>query len=61
MYGDYKDRFHVMHEENPFVINNFTKQAKGYLKWIDDNLWDLNRMQKSVTCPFMQAAENRHS
>ena len=28
------------------IINDITKQAKAYLKWIDDNLWDLNRMQK---------------
>ena len=37
---------HGADEENPFVINDVTKQAKGYLKWIDENLWDLNRMQK---------------
>ena len=37
---------HGQDEESPFVINDVTKQAKGYLKWIDDNLWDLNRMQK---------------
>jgi len=28
------------------IINDITKQAKAYMKWIDDNLWDLNRMQK---------------
>ena len=33
-------------EENPFVINDVTAQAKGYSKWINDNIWDLNRMQK---------------
>ena len=37
---------HGEDEENPFVINDITKQAKGYLKWIDNNLWNLNRMQK---------------
>lgn len=37
---------HGEDEENPFVENDITKEAKGYLKWIDDNLWDLNRMQK---------------
>ena len=37
---------HGPDEENPFVINDVTSKAKGYLKWIDDNLWDLNRMQK---------------
>ena len=33
-------------EENPFVVNDVTKTAKGYSKWINDNIWDLNRMQK---------------
>ena len=33
-------------EENPFVQNDVTAQAKGYSKWINDNIWDLNRMQK---------------
>ena len=23
-----------------------TAQAKGYYRWINDNIWDLNRMQK---------------
>lgn len=33
-------------EENPFIVNDVTKAAKGYSKWINDNIWDLNRMQK---------------
>ena len=33
-------------EEYPFVVNDVTEQAKGYSKWINDNIWDLNRMQK---------------
>ena len=33
-------------EENPFVIHDVTAKAKGYSKWINDNIWDLNRMQK---------------
>ena len=33
-------------KENPFVQNDVTAQAKGYSKWINDNIWDLNRMQK---------------
>lgn len=37
---------HGEDEDNPFVENDITDQAKGYLKWIDSNLWDLNRMQK---------------
>ncbi len=37
---------HGENEGNPFVSNDVTDQAKGYLRWIDDHLWDLNRMQK---------------
>ncbi len=37
---------HCDDEENPFVINDVTVQTKGYSKWINDNIWDLNRMQK---------------
>ena len=37
---------HGEDEENPFVINDVTKQAKGYNKWINENIWALNRMQK---------------
>ena len=35
-------------EENPFVINDVTAQAKGYYNWINDNIWNLNRMQKQL-------------
>lgn len=37
---------HGEDEENPFVLNDVTPQAKGYINWINDNIWDLNRMQK---------------
>jgi hypothetical protein len=37
---------HGNDEENPFVINDVTEQAKAYAKWVNDNIWDLNRMQK---------------
>lgn len=37
---------HGSDEENPFVINDVTDQAKGYAKWVNDNIWNLNRMQK---------------
>ena len=39
---------HGEDEDNTFVINDVTNQAKGYLKWIDNNLWDLNRMKKQA-------------
>ena len=41
--------FIVIHgpdEEDPFVPVDVTKEAKGYYRWINDNIWDLNRMQK---------------
>ncbi|MCR4877569.1 MAG: hypothetical protein K5922_10365 [Clostridiales bacterium] len=41
--------FIVIHgpdEENPFVPVDVTREAKGYEKWINDHIWDLNRMQK---------------
>lgn len=37
---------HGSDEENPFVINDVTEHAKGYSKWVNDNIWNLNRMQK---------------
>ena len=37
---------HGPEEENPFLPVDVTKQAKGYYRWINDNIWDLNRMQK---------------
>ncbi len=37
---------HGPDEENPFVINDVTEQAKGYATWVNENIWNLNRMQK---------------
>ena len=37
---------HGPDEEKPFVPYEVTKEAKGYWRWINDNIWDLNRMQK---------------
>lgn len=37
---------HGHDEENSFVLNDVTDQAKGYYKWINDHIWNLNRMQK---------------
>ena len=33
-------------ESNPFVINDVTWKAKSYYRWINENIRDLNRMQK---------------
>lgn len=44
------DRIHIVtrgpDENHPFVINDVTLSAKGYQKWVNDHIWDLNRMQK---------------
>ena len=37
---------HGPNEEKPFVPYEVTKEAKGYWRWINDHIWDLNRMQK---------------
>ena len=37
---------HGPDEENPFVPMEITKEAKGYYNWVNDNIWDLNRMWK---------------
>ena len=33
-------------EDDPFVPVDVTDKAKGYYKWINDNIWNLNRLQK---------------
>ncbi len=37
---------HGTDEDNPFVLNDVTNDAKGYYNWINDHIWALNRMQK---------------
>lgn len=37
---------HGEDEENPFVINDVTEEAKGYAAWVNENIWNLNRIQK---------------
>ncbi|MBQ2461590.1 MAG: hypothetical protein II504_04040 [Clostridia bacterium] len=37
---------HGQDEENPFVPVEITSQAKEYYRWINEHIWDLNRMQK---------------
>ena len=37
---------HGPDDENPFVPVNVTEQAKVYRNWVNDHIWDLNRMQK---------------
>ncbi len=37
---------HGPDEDNPFVPNDVTKEVKALYSWINDHIWDLNRMQK---------------
>lgn len=37
---------HGPDEANPFLPMEVTTEAKGLYNWINDNIWDLNRMQK---------------
>ena len=52
---------HGEDEESPFVIHDVTKEAKGRAKWVNDHIWDLNRMQKQIeeveVCPGEQCME----
>jgi len=41
--------FLVLHgedEDNPFELHDITAQARGYVKWINDHIWDLNKKKK---------------
>ena len=56
--------FIVLHggdEENPFLPVDVTDRAKAYYRWVSDNIWDLNRMQKQpdepTTEPGAQCSE----
>ena len=37
---------HGPDEANPFVPVDITAKARGYYQWINENIWELNRMQK---------------
>lgn len=39
---------HGPDESDPFVPVDVTAEAKGYYSWINDHIWDLNRMQKQA-------------
>ena len=58
--------FIVIHgpdEENPFVPVDVTEEARSFVPWVNEHIWDLNRMQKQreevaaepgaqCTCPY---------
>ena len=47
--------FIVIHgpdEEHPFLPVEVTEQVKPLTKWVNDHIWDLNRMQKQLEEPL---------
>ena len=55
--------FIVLHgpdEEYPFLPVDVTKEAKGYYKWINDHIWDLNRRQKEPEEIKVEPGEQCH-
>jgi len=55
--------FIVLHgtdEEYPFLPVDVTKEAKGYYKWINDHIWDLNRRQKEPEEIVIEPGEQCH-
>ena len=42
---------HGADEQNLFVPIDVTERAKGYYNWINEHIWELNRMQKEPTEP----------
>ena len=52
--------FIVLHgpeEENPFLPVDITEQAKAYAPWVNEHIWDLNRMQKEKEEPRTEPGE----
>ena len=49
---------HGPDEDNPFVPNDVTKEVKALYSWINDNIWDLNRMQKEREEPQIEPGEH---
>jgi len=48
---------HGADEQNPFVPVDVTERAKGYYNWINEHIWELNRMQKEPTEPHIATGE----
>ncbi len=40
--------------DQPFATVDITSEAKTYTKWINDNIWNLNRMQKNREEPQIE-------
>ena len=48
---------HGPDEENPFVPVDVTEQAKGTADWVNDHIWNRNRMQKDRKEPDTEPGE----
>ena len=48
---------HGQDENNPFVPVDVTEKAKSYYSWINDHIWELNRMQKQQEEIQVEAGE----
>ena len=48
---------HGEDEENPFVPVEVTEGAKGCYNWINENIWDMNRMWKEKEEPELEVGE----
>ena len=49
---------HGLDEENPFVPVEVTGEVRALYSWINDNIWDLNRMQKEKEEIRMEPGEH---
>ena len=48
---------HNPDESNPFLPVEITDQAKGLSPWINEHIWDLNRMQKEKEEPNIEPGD----
>lgn len=48
---------HGPDENDPFVPVEVTEEAKSYYSWINDHIWNLNRMQKQPEEVAMEPGE----
>lgn len=48
---------HGADEQNPFVPVDVTERAKGYFNWINEHIWELNRIQKEQAEPQIAPGE----
>ena len=49
--------YHGPDEADPFVPEEVTARARQYTKWVNDNIWNLNRMKKQPEEVMMEMGE----